>query len=742
MRLIKLLIYVVVTFALNGLAVDLSVTLQNTGTQTGYGVQLKWRATSSPVGTSLFMNAGTVSQQSTYNGTASGWAGPSFGGLNQSPYVWVTWYASQNDANLSQNMQSAGPFTYSGTTATFTFSPGGFATTWKVTFCGQNNTAWPKAMGLFKDGVLVGGGYLFVPKYSVVCKTVALSTGESTNGYGVFDVEWPDGVQNADGSWSYPVDPVQGDIPRPATWAQNADPSSPDANTWNPNAPANAVPSTNTPIAFSGNDTVATLKEGFNQVYTGIKQTGADTVEGLNVLHNDNVQDQTLQKSQNSILTGIGASASATATAVDVARVSITNATWSVNNNVAALLGDARMTATNSRYLTNLLGVAQSEWLNTSNANVKMDAANTLLTSVKNNTQGAVDHLAGVNANTEASKLTLNDIQGNVATSKNTLQAIDANGRQSSNTLGAIMVDGRFTTNALGQINAIMSDSTNLLRQIKDGIAGTGTNDGGTASAVRNMHTDTTNWLARIDESLNRTNLGDGSWTNMDSKFSDAEGAQTAAQAALGSANGNFDGMVAGVNNGWEHGSSDGTPFSFSIFTGANTPSIDINPWGSDTVQSGFLGVFAAMKNMWVLILIIGYSLKVIQDIERHWSAMVAARGAQVQAFQLTFFGSGGNMAGAALLPVIVAAGLALYAAMLAVTFSNISGIISWASLWSNVAGMQVIATIAAPAKWLLNQTFPVQLCMSLAAAYLTFRITSAKAVVGFTAATKFLMGW
>lgn len=712
---------------------DVPLSLYNGGSGTAYYIMVTWRATSTPVGTSTYGGmVGTsyaLGPGQTANVGGAGW------NASDAIYLWVRWYMTQADFQASQNIQTVGPFqkTAGQTEINLSYEPGGAAPDqWSFKFCINNPGSGSRLYYAYKQGVRLSGSGLFVPAGETKCKTVTMVEGYTTNDVQIVQfTHQGDPVQNEDGSWSYGSEP-EPDFdtpPIPVEWCNHCDPGAPSAFDAGGNDTPAVGPATNAPITFNTDEIVVTLKEGFNVLYdemaTFHRDNNAATRPIAGMIGIANTKLDTLSTKLTTLDGSVDAVTTAvvgTTSAVNTLRDGLTNNVARTSNNTSnALLRLAQIEATSS----NLNAKATGIWQFTSNS-----AA--MGFNIKDNTYGALSLLSGISGYNQTmvsdlatAKTYLGEIRPDVDDMRQSLTL-------STNLLTGMLAQGNAGTNLLSETAYNLRSGTNLLGSINGILEGMGTNETGIKAAIGVFHQDNTNWLGQIYGALQGTN--DGSWTNLPPEHSSASLAKTAADTAMSGPSATLEGMAATVGGaGIGAGIGEGEEFLVEIPFGPGLPTMSIAP------MSGLFGnIFETARRVWVLILVAGYGLKVLMDLQRASRIVFGSRGVMIP--NMEFLGI--NAAGAALVPVIVIAGLALWAACLAALFGTLVGEISWSSLFSNSAIGTAFDLVDGKAKWLLLRTFPLALALALLTAYLTFRLTSFKVMLAFQAAAKFLVGW
>lgn len=295
-----------------------------------------------------------------------------------------------------------------------------------------------------------------------------------------------------------------------------------------------------------------------------------------------------------------------------------------------------------------------------------------------------------------------------------------------------------FTTNSVAgdNINTLQTGFSALYSAVAEGNKANDANLKGIAETLRGMSNNAAN-----SGTTNGGYSDSGSWTNLASKFSNADDAKAFGESQLSGPLGTIDSMSGSVGDtGFSESGGEAidiTIGSTMVVWPSGVPKFHITPESNNLLA----GLWPLAKRLWTWLLWAGYALKIVKDLQAAWDRLISTRGMNVQQLNFTFLGTGGNAAGAALVAVAVLAAFALYAAALAGLFTSLTGS---AFTWSTVTGAlhdDPLGGINTGAKHLLLATFPVALALSLVMAYITWKLTLLKIGVIYQAACKAILG-
>lgn len=710
----KLLLLLGLLVVNSTMAADIAVTFINNGAGTAYNVQAYWRNAASPIGTTPLAtpSTGDMSSGETDTGTGAG-----MGNVGFTIYIWVAWYTN---SGAQGNINYSGPTTMpSGTAVTLTFEAGGSIppapTHYNGRFCVKNNDTVIHTYQLYSstDGAWIGNSLLTVSPGETKCKNVSLPDGVSTNGY-VYYQQDCQLVQNSDGSWTMGSCVTNGP-PISGNWSESDEPL-PDYPTAYEDNPTDIPwsPSTNNPsILYSSTNSDDRAVQALEVLYNETASFHRDNNNNLNYLKASSDAIKTAVTTLNTTAGTIKTSVDAVKTSVDTVNTtagtiktsvdSVKTSVDAVNTTLQGQNNSSGQVATNTAAILTKQGQI---------------AANT--SNLVNTAGSSLDALRGMSNSQSYANLRLDGIY--------------ANGTEANTRLTSINSELTGTHDTLREVRTGMNRATNELGGIKTTLDSIRTNiDDGVKSGIRRFHIDNTNLLGQILEKFNGEGA-DGSWTNLHSDFTTESGATSRGNSATASVRGSIDSM-AGAVSGVDLGDG-GTELDVTINLGADgTYPMRIRP-----LAGPFAGVFGLMKRICEMLLAFGFALKVTKDLQGVWRNMVATRGVTAVQLDFTVLGTGGNAAGALLMPVIVVAVLAVWATALAVGFTQLTGALNWGTLMSSATG-NPLAGMDSGAKHLLLASFPVAMAFGLLSAYLTFRLTLFKVEIGAQAAAKFLVG-
>jgi len=248
-----------------------------------------------------------------------------------------------------------------------------------------------------------------------------------------------------------------------------------------------------------------------------------------------------------------------------------------------------------------------------------------------------------------------------------------------------------------------------------------GTGNDGITNAIDRFRTQNTNLLSQILTNFQRE-------TNVISSVGTNEGAATSAgMSAIGDVSGDIDSLVASIGTapgGGLDGSGNPDVFSFA-FAGRT---IDMNP---ETHLPGVMGIAKTLFTMVALILF-GISVtRLLYDVVKTFST--AQTGGVPDLNTLGF-----NAAGAAVFPIVSVALIAVWViALVAIIAAVVAAMTTFASAMTAAAGI----SLPAGTSYLLYQSFPVTLIISLAFSRILIQLTAAKSVAIAAAISRFLIG-
>jgi hypothetical protein len=187
-------------------------------------------------------------------------------------------------------------------------------------------------------------------------------------------------------------------------------------------------------------------------------------------------------------------------------------------------------------------------------------------------------------------------------------------------------------------------------------------------------------------------------------------------------------------------GDGGGAGFSYTIHAGTGG---DFH-FGPDGSQAWSMMTSCAEVSRKILtwLAVVGYLLKVAQDIFRVVRMFALSKGAIVPNLEFTFAGIGGNMAGVALYLLVLIAGLAIWAVWLGVMLAGATGgSTDLGGLLTTAAGNPTTGMNSGGLA-LVEMFVPLGLVFGLVMAYLAWRMSVSKLVLLFSAFTKALVGW
>ena len=352
----------------------------------------------------------------------------------------------------------------------------------------------------------------------------------------------------------------------------------------------------------------------------------------------------------------------------------------------------------------------------------------------------------------------------------NSLAGFDFSASNSFAGAGAVMVSNMnaFISGTHTNNDALFGGLTNLFSQLGDstnadiategtlqgisnllvGIGGTltngsfngGTNGGGLT--LTNYAEETT--LEGISNLLSEFATTNGENTNILSSYTNgmvttADAANAASAAAFSAVGGTLDTMIAGAGtifNGDGMGAGSEIDVSIPMGTVGGHPVVmRIRP-----EESEFATLFSIVKKVFKWVLTIAYIGKVVKYIQWVIFHVMAGRGIRMLPMFFEVAGTGGNFAGAVLMPIIIVATMGLWAAWLATFLASMTGAIDWSGMIGNTTASP-FATVEAGALHLLLACFPLDLAFSLVSAFILFRITATKLVVIVLGALRMLPG-
>jgi hypothetical protein len=227
-------------------------------------------------------------------------------------------------------------------------------------------------------------------------------------------------------------------------------------------------------------------------------------------------------------------------------------------------------------------------------------------------------------------------------------------------------------------------------------------------------------------------------WSNNAARGMQGHGAVTNSSVALSSASNQFGGSFLGqydTAGGYSSTMTNGTglstvstaPAALSFVLAGNTINLDPEAW-----SPGILGI---IKNAWTFILLSLFSLWCGKKMMEVSAAMAITPGGGVPNLELSAAGFGGNLAGVAvalLIPIAVIAlvvfvGNAIFGAIL-----GYLGLLPASSTALGLGGNQI-------ALYLLSQSFPISLFLSLLSSRITLQFTAAKVMTLGAGAARWL---
>jgi hypothetical protein len=225
-------------------------------------------------------------------------------------------------------------------------------------------------------------------------------------------------------------------------------------------------------------------------------------------------------------------------------------------------------------------------------------------------------------------------------------------------------------------------------------------------------------------------------WSKLVGFQHDAAGATTAGTAALAGSLAEHDvvgGGLGALNSG---GSLDsGTPISVDVVAGSYG-TFHIAP-----ESSLFAGVFNVIRKVFTWMLIAAYYVKVVKTMVMFIRDITKTRGVWISDLSAgTSPGASANVLGILLFPIMVTALFGVWASMLAVMYSGISGALGPVTL-SSISSMNPLSGMEVGALHLLLACFPMSLAMGLICAWITFHFTCGRILLIANGIVRFLPG-
>lgn len=274
-------------------------------------------------------------------------------------------------------------------------------------------------------------------------------------------------------------------------------------------------------------------------------------------------------------------------------------------------------------------------------------------------------------------------------------------------------------------IDAAALGNLSALQGVSNAIAGLGDKDNGSTgvtNAIDRFRQQNTNLLSQI-----LTNLSRGTNFVPDATGTNQTAATTAGESAVSAATSDIDDWVTGLGTSPEGSlASAGSPDVFSFAFAGRT--IDLNP---ETHLPGVMGVCKTLVTMVVMILF-GMSVsRMFYEVVRTFST--AQTGGVPD---LNFVGV--NVAGVAAAPIVSGIFIAIWVvALVGFIAAVVAAMTGFASSMTAAAGV----SLPAGTSYLLYQSLPVTLIISLAFSRILLWLMAAKVVAIASAISRFLIG-